>query len=141
MFIAAVLFASNDAIFPAKKHLPRNHRPLAKEKQIPSQPKVLQKMLFQKNCFGTINSVKIQIPSHVLLQTGTNQWQQHYKEHAQVEVFFVIITKIVIEIIVPRHYFVILSARMVNIKNFGRTPPGVWVCVCVSRLSRGHSAS
>ena len=25
------------------------------------------------------------VPSHVLRQTGTNQWQQHYKENVLVE--------------------------------------------------------
>ena len=51
-------------------------------------------MLFERNCPGTINFVKItkqlftkRIPSHVLLQTGTNQWQQHRKENALVELF------------------------------------------------------
>ena len=44
------------------------------------------------NCFGTMNFVKIanslstkQIPLHVLLQTGTNQWQQHCKENVLAE--------------------------------------------------------
>ena len=40
---------------------------------------------------GTNNNNNLftkQIPSHVLLQTGTNQWQQHDKENALVELFF-----------------------------------------------------
>ena len=45
----------------------------------------------QKNCFSTVNLVKItkqslpkHVPSHVLLQTGTKQWQQHRKENVLV---------------------------------------------------------
>ena len=57
--------------------------------------KSITKIFFKKICFGTINFVKItsnlftkQIPSHALLQkTGTNQWQQHYKENYLVEYF------------------------------------------------------
>ena len=59
------------------------------------QPRTLRnapKIFFKKTCFGTINSVETtnslftkQIPSHVLLQIGTNQWQQHYTENALVE--------------------------------------------------------
>ena len=52
-----------------------------------------KKYFFKKNCSGKIyfmyklqNSLFTkQIPSHVLLQTGTNQWQQHYKENVLVE--------------------------------------------------------
>ena len=50
--------------------------------------KIITKNTLQKNCFGRINLVKKlqinhftkQISSHALLQTGTNQWQQHYKQ-------------------------------------------------------------
>ena len=59
---------------------------------LPSRPKLLQKMLFKNNCFGANNFVKVtkqsltkQIPSHVLLQIGTNHRQQHYKENSLVE--------------------------------------------------------
>ena len=76
------------------------------------------KNTFQKNVLARLILYKLQnnlftkqIPSHVLLQTGTNQWQQHYKENALVELFFGIITKIVI----GPSYFVIVSARMVEV--------------------------
>ena len=59
---------------------------------IPSRTKVLQIILFKNNCFGTINLVKSQNnlftkqnPSHVLLQTGTNQWQQYCKDNFLVD--------------------------------------------------------
>ena len=73
-----------------------------------------------------------QIPSHVTLQTGTNQWQQHYK--CSGGVILVIVTKIITKINVPRNYFVILSARMVHGCNCSKTscshfeasPTGHW---------------
>ena len=33
------------------------------------------------------------------------------------------------------------NEKIINIKNFGGTTPGVCVCVCVSRLSHGHVPS
>ena len=54
-----------------------------------------------------------QIPSQVLLQTGTNLWQQHDRKCSG-GINFVIITKIITNILVPRNYFVIASARMVR---------------------------
>ena len=69
---------------------------------VPSRPTSLQYILFNKNVLAQLLFKKLQnhlftkqIPSHVILQTGTNQWQQHYKENVLVELFFVIITKII----------------------------------------------
>ena len=82
--------------------------------------KMITKNTFQKQVFLARlilyklqdNLFTKQITSHLLLQTWTNQWQHYYKENGLVE-FFVIITKNMTNIFVPRNYFVILSARMV----------------------------
>ena len=59
-----------------------------------SAAKIIAKNTFQKNVLAQSILVKItkqslfkQIPSHVLVQTGTNQWQQHDKENALVKLF------------------------------------------------------
>ena len=51
-------------------------------------------ILYKRNVLAQLMVLKIQnnhytkqIPSHVLLQTGTNQWQQHCEESALVELF------------------------------------------------------
>ena len=68
-----------------------------------------QKELFWHNSFGqkyktiSLQSKFLRIFS---CKHGTSQWQQHYKEIVLVELFFC-------NKIVPRNYFVILSARMV----------------------------
>ena len=54
--------------------------------------KIITKILFKRIVLAQLILQKLQnnlftkqIPSHVLLQTGTNQWQQHCKESVLVE--------------------------------------------------------
>ena len=68
---------------PEKRLKPQN--------PLQTRPKLLQKYfttyLFWHNSFCKIANSRIikQIRSHVLLQTGTNQWQQHCKENVLVD--------------------------------------------------------
>ena len=59
-----------------------------------SRTKSNTKTTLQNSCFGAINFVNIannhftnRIPSRVLLQTATNQWQQHCKVNILVELY------------------------------------------------------
>ena len=47
--------------------------------------KMITKIYCTEEWFGTTNYLKI--TTHVLLQTGTNLWQQHYKENVLLELF------------------------------------------------------
>ena len=67
--------------------------------EMPSQPKLLQKILCKRMVLAqcTMNLLKLennhcpkQIASYVLLQTGTNEWQQHYKENVARNDFVVV---------------------------------------------------
>ena len=59
---------------------------------LPARPKLLQKYFSKEHVLAQSNFVKTtnnlftkQLPSHVVLQRGTNQSQQHYKESVMLE--------------------------------------------------------
>ena len=88
---------------------------------VPARPKLLQKILFKNNCFGTINFVKVTKQSLYKANSFACSLASRDKPVAATlqrkcsgGILSVIITKIITKIIVPRNYFVILSARMVN---------------------------
>ena len=94
--------------------LPREHEP---------HP---QKVLFKKNCLGTINYVKITKQSLCKANSFACSLANNDKPVAATlqrkcsgGIIFVRITKIITRIIDPRNYFVIISARMVE--GFQRT--------------------
>ena len=81
---------------------------------------VLQKILFKKNCFGTPNFVKITKQS--LYKANSFACSLANRDKPVVATLqrkcssgfiFVIITKIATKAIIPRIYFIIISARMV----------------------------
>ena len=81
---------------------------------------ITKKILFKNNCFGKINFVKVtkqslykansfacSLASRSKLVAGALQ------RKCSGGLIFVIVTKIITKINVPRNYFVIISARMV----------------------------
>ena len=87
---------------------------------LPSQPKLLQKNSLQRKCFGAISFVKITKESLYKANSLACFLANRDKPEAATlqrkcsgGINFVIITKIITKIIVPRNYFVIISARMV----------------------------
>ena len=85
-------------------------------KWLPVWPKLLQKILFKNNCFGTINFCKdyktISLQSKFLRIFSCKQGQTSGSSIINKMLWW--ITKIV----VPRNYFVIISARMVHTTSF-----------------------
>ena len=73
-------------MFPQNRHF---SKPLYHCGQNHSKKYFLKELFWHNNCFvkTTNNLFTKQIPSHVLLQTGTNQWQQQCKENVLVESF------------------------------------------------------
>ena len=87
---------------------------------LPSRPKLLQKNSLQRKCFGAINFVKIAKESlykanslACFLANRDKPVAATLQRKCSGGINFVIITKIITKIIVPRNYFVIISARMV----------------------------
>ena len=87
---------------------------------LPSRPKLVQKILLQNNCFGTINFVKITKQSLCKANSFACSLANRDKPVAATlrrkcsgGIIFVITIKIITKVIVPRNYFVIISARMV----------------------------
>ena len=89
-------------------------------RELPSRPKLLQKISLQRKCFGAINFVKITKESlykanslACFLANRDRPVAATLQRKCSGGINFVIITKIITKIIVPRNYFVIISARMV----------------------------
>ena len=90
---------------------------------LPSRPKLLQKNSLQRKCFEAINFVKITKQSlykanslACFLAKRDTAVAATLQRKSFGGILFVIITKKITKIIVPRNYFVIILARMV--------PPG-----------------
>ena len=88
---------------------------------LPSRPKLLQKYFSNKNCFGTINIVNIGKQTPYKANSFACSLAKRDKPVTAIlhrkcssRISSVIITKITTKIIVPRNYFVIISARMVR---------------------------
>ena len=100
--------------------------PIKKILRAPSRPKALQKILLKKICFGTIKFVKnyktISLQSKFLRMFSCKNRDKPVAATLQRKcsggIHFVIITKIITKIIVPRNYFVTISARMVTEVKF-----------------------
>ena len=91
----------------------------AENTSLPSQTKALQKLLFKKTCFGTINFVKITKQSLYKANSFTCSLlvAATLQRKCSGGIICVIITKIITKINVSRSYFVIISARMVDGRN------------------------
>ena len=81
--------------------------------KIPLRPKLLQKILFNENCFGTINFVKITKQSLYKSNSLACSLASRDKPVAAILQRKCFGGKIITKIIVSRDYFVIISARMV----------------------------
>ena len=99
-----------------------------KSTKITTAAKIITKKPFQKNCFGTINFLKIAKQSLYKADSFACSLANRDKPVASTlqrkcsgGMIFVIITEIT-KVIVPRNYFVIISARMVTF--WVRRPPG-----------------
>ena len=86
--------------------------------------KIITKNLFTKKCFGAINFVIITKESlykanslACFLVKRDPPVAATLQRKSSDGIIFVIITKIITKEIVPRNYFVIISARMVEEKN------------------------